>query len=173
MSDCLSDSDTEYSEDQRHALLACTLSLISSHAFASDSKGYQEHLDLAHRVFTVTGSSFFWRSSLRSSVLYQIYRFYELLATTIQGPLVSGPDFNACEATKSASSDKDADNFPVFSRSSIGFHEPEGIIMPAHYVLDTCFGINLRTISLLYRTVRADRQIAKWDPHRGPPGSRI
>ncbi|CAI7637355.1 unnamed protein product [Penicillium glandicola] len=164
VSDCLSDSDAEYSETQKHALLACTLSLISSNGFASDSKGYQEHLNLAHRVFTMTGSSFFWRSSLRSSVLYQIYRFYELLETTTQGPLASGPEYNECEATKSASPDEDADNFSNFSRAPMGFYDHEGIVLPAHYVLDTCFGINLRTISLLYRTVRADRQIAKWDP---------
>ncbi|KGO43666.1 Protein of unknown function DUF3468 [Penicillium expansum] len=161
---CLSDSDAEYAEAQKHALLACTLSLISSNVFASDSKGYQEHLDLAHRVFTMTGSSCFWRSSFRSSVLYQIYRFYELLVTTTQGPLGSGPQYNECSPTKSASPDEDADNFSTFSRSSMEFQDPERIAMSSHYVLDTCFGISQRTISLLYRTVRADRQIAKWDP---------
>ncbi|KAJ5972589.1 uncharacterized protein N7479_002507 [Penicillium vulpinum] len=164
-SDCLSDSDANYSETQKHALLACTLSLISSNVFASDSNSHQRHLKLAHSVFTMTGSSCFWRSSLRSSVLYQIYRFYELVATTTQGPLASGPEYNECRTTKSASPDEDADNFSSFSGSSMGFQDTEGIVMPAHYVLDTCFGISLRTISLLYRTVRADRQIAKWDPH--------
>ncbi|KAJ5375278.1 Protein of unknown function DUF3468 [Penicillium concentricum] len=162
--DCLSDSDVEYSEAQKHALLACTLSLVSSNSFASDSKSYQEHLSLAHSVFTMTGSSCFWRSNLRSSVLYQIYRFYELLETTTQGALASGPEYNECRTIKSISPDEDSDNISCFSTSSMGFQHPEGIVMPAHYVLDTCFGISLRTISLLYRTVRADRQIAKWDP---------
>ncbi|KAJ5504585.1 hypothetical protein N7463_007459 [Penicillium fimorum] len=115
--DCLVDDDAEYSEPQKHALLACTLSLVSSNGFTCDSKGYQEHLDLAHAV-----------------------------------------------ATKSTSLGEDADNISCFSTSPMGFQNPEGIVMPAHYVLGTCFGISLRTISLLYRTVRVDRQIAKWDP---------
>ncbi|KIW40634.1 uncharacterized protein PV06_07815 [Exophiala oligosperma] len=151
---CMEEKDTS----DRCASLAAAMSLISTDVFGDDGFDCNVNVNMAKRIVQKTGGERFWTSTHETSVLYQIFRCYDMVAsTTRSGPNDPSSQNSSQKSTGSVASDQ--------SESPSDESANEGLLDTAtlredvfpyqgHYILDTTFGIGLRTMSLLHRTIR-------------------
>ncbi|KEQ94674.1 hypothetical protein AUEXF2481DRAFT_252438 [Aureobasidium subglaciale EXF-2481] len=139
----------------RHAMLAASMSLITIDVFSGNKESCNTYLKLARTVLHGTGGETWWKSSLKSSILYQTFKCYEMVASTARSHAAAP---NSPESTRSWSSDSPGtspggEKMQFTAREN---HENDrgGFNYMSHYTLDTSFGISLHTMALLDKTIR-------------------
>ncbi|KAK5955173.1 hypothetical protein OHC33_003853 [Knufia fluminis] len=162
LTEILQSDSTENARSHKYALLATAMTLISIDVFSTDRGDCNISLNLARQVIQRTGGEEFWKSDARSSVLYQIFCCYEMVAITTE---VRSQSITSTEVTSHSDEvsahrgDNDVPNAraEIFEATGIG----DSVPYTDYYALDTSFGISLRTISLLHRTIRAGAELTK------------
>ncbi|KAL6253049.1 hypothetical protein RBB50_000769 [Rhinocladiella similis] len=148
----------EKDASDRCASLAAAMSLISTDVFGDGGFDCNINVNMAKRIVQKTGGERFWTSTHETSVLYQIFRCYDMVASTAR----SGPNDASPQSSSQASAVSVAsDHFESPSDESADVETLDAAtgrekIFPyqGHYILDTTFGIGIRTMSLLHRTIR-------------------
>jgi hypothetical protein len=174
-------------DSDKYASLAAAMSLISIDVFGSDAPDCNVHLGLARNIIQATGGELFWKSNSYSSILYQIFRCYDIVATTTQAhfqPKTEGQPQSHSRATVSSFDEhqpgQDGEGFS-YQQGSVNDeasppldvvrveHQVDDTPYTDHYILDTSFGIGIRTMSLLHRTVRLGSTCAKYSTRSAIP----
>lgn len=140
---------------QKCASLAAAMSLISTDVFGADGHDCNINLNLAKRIVQRTGGEAFWTSTQETSILYQIFRCYDMVASTAR----SAPNEGTSEESSPSEEFSGGDHLesPPEEPSEVSVqntNRDEIFSYRDHYILDTTFGIGLRTMSLLHRTIR-------------------
>ncbi|KAH6955699.1 histidinol dehydrogenase-domain-containing protein [Ilyonectria sp. MPI-CAGE-AT-0026] len=134
--------------------LAAALGLISIDVFSPRATDYSIRLDLARQIIDMHGNENFWGSSTLSSMLYQIFRCYDIVASTaklMKEPIRTPPENQSHGSGEESTLSIDGETLGQID-TDCGF---EGNLIEAqHFILDTSFGISIRTISLLHQTVK-------------------
>ncbi|THV83526.1 hypothetical protein D6D26_10178, partial [Aureobasidium pullulans] len=142
-------------DNDRHAMLAASMSLITADVFSGNKGSCSDHLDLARTVLNYTGGETWWKSSFRSSILYQIFRCYDMVASTA---CLRAADPISIDSPQSCSSESSAAGGEDDPNSAMDDNVP-GFDYMRHYTLDTSFGISLHTMALLDKTIRLSRKL--------------
>lgn len=145
------------------AALAAAMTLISTDVFATNPVDCNIHVNLAKRIVQKSGGNNFWTSTSQASALYQIFRCYDLVATTTQlgsrarfrhdstANEIDGQDVVTANESETPEENGGGD---LTSSSLQSRGDEEEFRYSYHYILDTTFGIGLRTVSLLHLTIR-------------------
>ncbi|KAF2647685.1 hypothetical protein K491DRAFT_723227 [Lophiostoma macrostomum CBS 122681] len=154
---------------EKCSLLAAAMTLITVGVFSGDRSDCHADLELAKLILQRTGGDPFWKSHLHSSILLQIFRCYDMVASTMK------PSFweDADRVDSDASFDDHVDpcedalqnhSQPLAeSRSNMMSLRPQEFPYTQHYILDISFGIGLGTISALNRIIRLARVCSEYD----------
>ncbi|CAG9983001.1 unnamed protein product [Clonostachys byssicola] len=167
------ESQPPESKPHKLALLAATLTLITMHGYDSRQDDFKEYFDLAREVMEATGSIAFWKSPGECSTLFQIFRGYEVIATTAQerssARVVEGENEEGEPSLETPTwSLNEMGCAGAAESEDSGSSASQEVFSPGEqYVLDSSFGVGIQTISLLHRILRMDRQFSRWNPSRG------
>ena len=153
-----------HSPSDRRAMLAAAMSLTTIEVFSGTQEDCHIHIRLARRILRSTGGEAWWKSSLQSSVLYQIFRCYDMVASTVrlrsEDIQDADPDEESVDDEQDYTSDVERDTSQD-DYNNIGTRNSEfkTFDYTQNYTLDTSFGISLNTMALLDKTIRlASRQ---------------
>jgi len=155
-----------HSSSDRRAMLAAAMSLTTIEVFSGTQEDCHIHIRLARRILKSTGGEVWWKSSLQSSVLYQIFRCYDMVASTVR---LRSEDIQDAD-TDEESVDDEENHISETGRDTLldsceggqsRSSEFKNFDYTQSYTLDTSFGISLNTMALLDKTIRlASRQKA-------------
>ena len=152
----LSQNPKDLTVTDKCALLAASLTLISTDVYGNEHDNCDVHLDLAKRVFESTGDETFWKSTPDSRTLLQLLRCYDLVGATTGGyGLFSGSfsdTFGLVGEDRHFGSDRAQTDSTASDQGDID----------GPYTLDLSFGVGRQTFSLLKETVRMDAICAEY-----------
>lgn len=131
--------------------LAAALGLISIDIFGPRATDCSIRLNLARRIIDMYGDET-CRSYPLFSMLYQIFRCYEMVASTTKLATETMPDTSGSQTLASDEDNAQSVDGEIVSRidTDTGF---EQILEDARYfILNSSFGVSWRTMSLLHQT---------------------
>ena len=160
------------------SLLAAAMTLITVGVFSGDQGDCHTDLELAKLIVQKTGGERFWKSHLQPSILLQIFRCYDTVASTMKVQTArfweglnepNGPD----------SPDSPDEQITLIQNADRwqrqGTMEPGSAMQEfpytEHYILDISFGIGLRTISVLNKIIQLARACSAYDEPSSWPQS--
>lgn len=155
-----------HSPSDRRAMLAAAMSLTTIEVFSGTQEDCHIHIRLARRILRSTGGEVWWKSSLQSSVLYQIFRCYDMVASTVR---LRTKDIQDADTDEESVYDEENHISQIGRDALLDSYEGGQSRSSAfkyfdytqNYTLDTSFGISLNTMALLDKTIRlASRQKA-------------
>jgi len=153
-----------HSPSDRRAMLAAAMSLTTIEVFSGTQEDCHIHIRLARRILKSTGGEVWWKSSLQSSVLYQIFRCYDMVASTVrlrsENIQDAAPDDEIVDDEEDHRSETGRNTLHYdYDGGQFGNSEFKTFDYTQNYTLDTSFGISLNTMALLDKTIRlASRQ---------------
>ncbi|KAM0433356.1 hypothetical protein ACHAPT_004233 [Fusarium lateritium] len=132
--------------------LAAALGLISIDIFGPRATDCTIHLKLARRIIEMYGDEKPWESNALSSMLYQIFRCYETVASTakLTADTIDTPQ------SHSSGSDEDGPlaNQDSVTRIDANTEFEKGLADARYFILNSSFGVSWRTMSLLQETIK-------------------
>jgi hypothetical protein len=163
---------------EKCSLLAAAMTLITVGVFSGDQGDCHTDLELAKLILLKTGGERFWKSHLQPSILLQIFRCYDTVASTMKVQTVGlwdnpgGPD----ESDSPQSPDEQMTFFPsAVQQQRQSAMEPGSTMQEfpytEHYILDISFGIGLGTISVLNKIIQLARACSAYDDPSSWPRS--